>query len=529
VAKAGHPRRTIILHGPRDCVAAAIYLVGLSPGGQFDIAGSVGRVPAFDFDLNWMDRRKDGLIQNLVNPIAMIDWVDQRKTPPKINERVTLSAAATLRQFFWAEDGLVPCDLTLSINARSSYTEAYIDTQMLRWSRRCPGVLFLHSYAYAAKRDQDALLAADGSVPEYLTQQGNATVSAYFDDKKGRDRTLRCLPRTDSSSSWWSVDQVALGECWAEMLKQYGWDPRKETSLQGLPELHATINDLGPEGLVPLARMAAAGDQRSGKPQHLGDRGVSLIDLAITSDWQQFLKPVPLIHDGETSTPAGATLDVDGQPPVRATIVSEGITDGVLLFADPCTPKGPFVYAEPQHYAAMAPRIDLDRLNLLSALCETDENLATMIGSEFGRTANGCHVVAFMARTAVPGSPQARGVANVLKHATFNMPVHDYGAPDGNLRTVAAFITSGNQDAWRFLLEQRDPAMLDGEAARCALDLQRDTDQFIEAFGSAPLIAAAKTHNASPAVLDALKAHDHSAQLSDQLFRHVQSTRPRAS
>jgi hypothetical protein len=173
-------------------------------------------------------------------------------------------------------------------------------------------------------------------------------------------------------------------------------------------------------------------------------------------------------------------------------------------------------------------KVDPERINRLSALSVTNNALATLLGTEFGRTANGCHVIALMARAALPNSIEALGVKNVLDRCAWRPPtVLDLSNQDADRRTATALLKSGNRHSWAFLEKHQDPAMLKGYGAHAALHFAEDVMAYCAAYGTEHFdaIDEATFDDALDAAVAALEDARH-AQESVSVMRAVQSGTP---
>jgi hypothetical protein len=130
-----------------------------------------------------------------------------------------------------------------------------------------------------------------------------------------------------------------------------------------------------------------------------------------------------------------------------------------------------------------APKLELDRLRELAALCAEDDELARHLSGKLGDTANGCHVVAFMARAAKHESIESRGVANVLRQRTEGFR---FGVAQDVL-TVQQLVGSGNVPAWDYLLKTAPAFVEPRHFAFAALDVPEDLETLFKRFGVAPL------------------------------------------
>jgi hypothetical protein len=156
---------------------------------------------------------------------------------------------------------------------------------------------------------------------------------------------------------------------------------------------------------------------------------------------------------------------------------------------DVCTPScdsNDSLYQDNAHCrAAVAPALDRERVGQLAALCAGDDDIAQLVAGEFGRTANGCHVVAFMARAAKPNSVEAIGVRQVLTHIQIKIPDHlDPANQTPDQRTVVALMTSGNIYAWNHLQKHSESPVYRRGAAYAALSYIPDLYEFTRYFGT---------------------------------------------
>jgi hypothetical protein len=155
--------------------------------------------------------------------------------------------------------------------------------------------------------------------------------------------------------------------------------------------------------------------------------------------------------------------------------------------------------AEPDDF----PYLQGDRLRELAALCAMDDDLARVVGSEHGRLMNGIHSVCYMARHCVPETPQASGVRNIFKHASFALDTSLSDSslenqwpgqvlrPFGSVKTAGRVLTSGalvascNPDAWDFLREKMD-GPIDRTLIASSVQFQgADRATALEYFGAA--------------------------------------------
>jgi hypothetical protein len=481
-------------------VAAAMYLIGLPAGRYFDPDGHV--TDAGEMNLhNLNEGEADRIRATLVTPPITSGWISpdfrpeqQNGAEPKIRH-VMIEARKTLREDFLLPDGRKPADIIISTFGTWLGEEVY---RVQQWSARCPEVIFI---------EHDNLK---------IGQRGD--LRAYH--------AGRCLDCHESERDDGS-EQVKK-----DILRRDGWQTSKPT-IKPLPEPFRSVNKGGPDALL------AAIDRSSGTVFDTvralavpSFHGLSLLDMAITSDWDEFLPPGVVSFDPPPNNEQRVDARISCKGNAEGEIDSRYMPPSTLMpFKAMGFPKG---RAESSHYAAIAPRLDLERIQRLSALCSEHAALAQAIGMEFGRTANGCHVSAFMARAAAPGTPQAMGVARVLENATFNI-ASQFGfwtVQNGPERTAAALIASGNPDAWRFLKRRCDPAMLAGEGARYALQSLRDARTYVEAFGPAEIKTTIKAETSkdtflvSGAIMSLIEQAEATEDLTSGMLAAINPPKP---
>jgi hypothetical protein len=456
---------SIVLHGPRDALAAAMYLFALSPGQYFDKGGNVYSLSEVDLHLvNEPPVRQEALVA-LDAPAGNLAWVSPAGRPQQIplNYACTLAPVHSRRAKACADEP-DQRDILVTLHGAGSYD--WQMEQINKWSERCPDVAFVTSQFVAARGGRITTVHRNGTL--LASQLSNRPNGDLFSCHWGRYGDT-------------AID-LALDDVIGTFLQHHGYD------LERRPAPHpmlAAINKSGPDALLNVVNATVdshSGDRLSSllTDARLRHQSLSPIDAALITDWDRLFDPV--------------WLPVSGNDAREVHILSSTQFDSQGLYIVPVHSGGTDKRVVPDQFAAMAPRLSLERLHRLASLCAENDALARLIGSEFGRTANGCHVVAFMARAATPGTPQARGVAQVLKSATFELhETEDFESQSGVSRTVGALLASGNPDAWCFLLKHKVPAMLRHEGARCALQVPRDTQAYLDAFGAHDLHRAAVT------------------------------------
>jgi hypothetical protein len=440
---------TVELHGSRLNIAAAMYLAALSPGRYFDEDGRVLPDGGLEIPAGATNIEAQQHLDNLVSPALTIGWgAPDTTVPRRLAHRVDVRGCKSHpEREVWDA-------IHLSVYLTGPSPEH--DEQIKRWSARCPDVLFVtnrrpgHESDFIIRGIARGNVVSEQTVPNARRSRESGGADDSVDTFLAINAAMRStverhnqpgMPGADDRHIFRYTNEHGPGALYQYLESTFSQfdashsDPANEARMRSLND--ALLNSRG--------------------------KGLGLIDWAICTNLDGFLKQ--------------SFFDHDGPPPY---ITSEGA-------------EAPFSFQNgnrllPSDHASavtelLAPRASASRVRVLSELCTHSEEFARLIGSEFGRTANGCHVVAFMARAAEPGTPAADGVREVLRHATFNTGSFDYEKQDGVVRTMGALMASGNRDAWTFLDQKGFLPMLHGYAAPCAIATARDTREYRRSDG----------------------------------------------
>jgi hypothetical protein len=313
--------------------------------------------------------------------------------------------------------------IDVSLTCRFDQNTSFGLELLSEWSKKCPSVRFTY-FCFRTKADTAmGMTVKDGKVV--------ATGEFSFSDSEGKFRNKN------------NASEQLLGY-W----KQTGQKAYQAKTVKAVPEV-----------------------------QHRAKKRPELVKLLMAHG------PEALVKALDVSPPRDKPFDP--QHPLFAQWAGLGAIDGALVNYGGAFFLGTQRDDHSLNTDEMA-RIDFERVNRLSGLCVGNEALCRLIGSEFGRTANGCHVIAFMARAALPNSREAEGVRQVLEATTWRPPATlDLANQDADRRTATALLFSGNPDAWHFLRQHGDPAMARGLGAYAALHYQPDVVAYAQEFGAA--------------------------------------------
>jgi hypothetical protein len=293
---------------------------------------------------------------------------------------------------------------------------------MRRWSARCPDV--------------------------YLTVQFSQTRS-YGGDEYSSEDVLISAARGEMLFAGWAKNCTVRHE---KLIRAKGATQKGATPARGLKGAYAILMEGGPDGLKEFFDRASKKGSGLTTPIHR--------PVAFKYRWNG-LNPI----DAVVMYPLGH-------------IYRSRATDDYAVWKE-ATIGRDMVMLE-RH----APFLDVERVNRLAALCAADSQLAELVGSDFGYTANGCHVVGFMARAARPNTLESVGVARVLEHmlGRDNSP-SPLVQQDRDRRTADVLLASGNAHAWRYLKARRDPVIAGENGAIESLTYIEDMAEYLHAFG----------------------------------------------
>jgi hypothetical protein len=380
-------------------------------------------------------------------------------------------------------------------------------------SQRCPKVL-VTCFSHDAQNNPSTFetyqapaahgYAAGAALPETLAVQRDVD-----DDTAGRDKPFAAIfPRRPDRARTRFLD-------WATTAKELWQASTFSTTSRLQASSRATLNaisDRGPEGLAdlvsaqsPLPQAMIVESVSRLAPHCRLPSGFGLVDAAIASPMKHFASTA--MH---TFVSAWAPKDEGGtlSPEMK------GIYENNVCHLQP------------------------ERVARLAALCADDDCLAAAIGTDAGCLANGIHVAAFMAIVAAPGTLESRGVANVLRQATFTLPTADQalpptspevalapcpesGADKSRLQTLYALASSSNEHAWDFLIEQTSKGAIRGFdgwfLAATVLHDENVLPRFLNKYGSETVkeVARLTTTPLSPEITAILATHDHQQQLGE--------------
>jgi hypothetical protein len=456
MTKCQWPRGHILsVLGPPEAVAAAVYLSNLSPGGYVG-ADQIAMYDAPPVDTVESARQLPSLLFSLnsLNP------------PP--THALLAKPAGRFEQIFpqWSKQGMTPVSVTdpdtqrvtMEPAADARFSGSWASsmggdlTFLLNWSERCPAVqitcLTMHELY------QKATVIS--------VQYGKLVQAGYI---------VNDVPEADQAP----LSAMIWAPLWgASLLKDYR---------------NATV-----DGVAGPLRLLEAEALLHNQPAHNGlvvramQDGPRLLGEIVEKAGMEGLINHSLNERGTGKRWNGISL-------VDAVIMGRGISSPEM---DPSA----------SDLGDIGVGVSYERVNYLSALCATNDELATWIGTEAGRTANGCHVVALMARAAQPSSIESEGVRNVLARTEWRPPqVLDIAHQDADRRTATALLQSGSVHAWNFLTTHGEPAMVGGYGAHASLSYLEDAEEYAKTFGWQRFLAVGEPM--------ATKEHDRIKQIID--------------
>jgi hypothetical protein len=409
---------TVTLYGATDAIAAALYLASLSPGFEGYDEESLGRPNEFGFRGLDANRLPMPLFSHeAIQPDLDIGYFEHFDA---LSIRTAVSTKHRHQRNFKARV------LSVKIGLMAPDDITTVPNVVAAWSARRPEVLFVtnrtSNTASAIYENLNAYFGGglvDSRSPKWsydVARNVDAEVKGFSARVYGR--VFNCEPGTQPS--------------------------RNVVPPDAFPSTFMELNRTGPDGLLRVVRGGI-----TAALLHARLPGISLLDACLMSNLSEDFIPQIL------------------------TVVRKPDGNGSFL---PLTTSQMWSVSKDRN-DARPPMLDVERVNQLSSLCARHSDLAELIAGDFGRTANGCHIVAFMARAAQPNSVEANGVAEVLAYRTDRFDSLE--ATDR--RTTGVLRASGNPAAWWFL-DQRGPFER-AQIAIAALHSERDTQTYLGTFG----------------------------------------------